>query len=118
MYIQGFLLAVPGDSKAAYHELASKGWAMFNSLGATEMVEAWEDDVTDGKLTDFRKATQAKEGEKIVFSWIIWPDRATCDAASQKMQEDPAMGAMFGEPPFDGMRMMWGGFTPLLAEGR
>lgn len=114
MYVQAFLLAVPEGNKDAYHAMAEKGWDFFKSFGAVEMVENWEDDVTDGKVTDFRKATKAEAGEKIVFSWIIWPDRATCDAAALKMHEDPELAEAFGEMPFDGMRMMWGGFAPIL----
>ena len=117
MYVQGFLLAVPEDRKDAYTQMAKDAWAKFAEYGALETVEAWEDNVTDGKVTDFRIATKAKDGERIVFSWIVWPDRATCDAAAEKMMNDPDFEAM-GEMPFDGMRMMWGGFEPIWTAGR
>lgn len=85
---------------------------MFQRLGAIGMVEAWGQDVPHGKRTDFYRATKAKPGEVIVFSWILWPDRATCDAASasmhQEMQDQP-----MPDMPFDGMRMFWGGFTTI-----
>lgn len=118
MYVQGFLIAVPEDKKDAYTAMAAKAADMFKSYGVTEIVEAWEDNVTDGKVTDFRMATKAEPGEKIVFSWMIWPDKATCDAAAEAMHNDPAMHENFGEMPFDGMRMMWGGFTPIFTAGR
>lgn len=117
MYVQGFLIAVPEDKKAAYTELASKAAEKFAEYGVTEIVEAWEEDVSDGKVTDFRKATKAQAGEKIVFSWMIWPDKATCDGAHQKMQEDDFWSQDM-EMPFDGMRMIWGGFAPVFTMGR
>ena len=113
MYIQGFIVPVPENNRDDYIAAAKKGWSIFKSMGALEMVEAWEEDVADGKLTDFRKAVQIQPGEKVVFSWIMWPDRATCDAAGEKMQKDPAMEESFGEMPFDGNRMFWGGFSPV-----
>ena len=76
------------------------------------MVEAWGDDVPHGKTTDFYRAIQAAEGEGVVFSWIIWPDKATRDRAWKVCMEDPSMkpeGAM----PFDEQRMFWGGFEPI-----
>ena len=118
MYVQGFLLAVPADKKGDYQEMAAMAWPKFKSYGALETVEAWEADVADGKVTDFRMATKAQDGEKIVFSWIIWPDKATCDAAAEKMMNDPDFAEGMPEMPFDGMRMMWGGFEPILSEGR
>lgn len=118
MYVQGFLLAVPEDKKDAYVAMAARAAELFRGYGCTEIVEAWEDEVTDGKVTDFRMATKAQAGEKIVFSWLIWPDRDTYKAASEKMQSDPAFAEGMGEMPFDGMRMMWGGFTPVFTMGR
>jgi len=118
MYIQGFLIAVPEVKKEEYRAVASKAADKFAEYGVTEIVEAWEEDVTDGKVTDFRMATKAEAGEKIVFSWMIWPDKATCDAAHGKMESDPFWSEQMGEMPFDGMRMMWGGFSPLFTMGR
>ncbi len=118
MYVQGFLLAVPEGNKAAYAEMAMRAAHKFREYGVTEIVEAWEDDVTDGKVTDFRMATKAQPGEKIVFSWMIWPDKATCDAAHEKMSDDPFWQEDMGDMPFDGMRMMWGGFSPIFTAGR
>lgn len=111
-YYQGFILAVPAQNKTAYAKMADEGWKMFSKGGATGMVEGWGEDVPHGKVTDFYRATKAKDGEVPVFSWTAWPDRATCDAAAKAMEAD--MGEMdMSEMPFDGMRMMWAGFAPL-----
>ncbi len=118
MYVQGFLIPVPEDKKQAYIEMATRFSDLFKSYGCTEIVEAWEDNVTDGKVTDFRMAVKAEPGEKIVFSWMIWPDRATCDAAHEKMESDPAFAESMSDMPFDGKRMIWGGFTPVMTLGR
>lgn len=111
-YYQGFTLAVPEKNKSAYVEMADQGWSMFKKSGALEMVEAWGEDVPHGKQTDFYRATKAEEGEIPVFSWIAWPDRATCDAAARAMEAEMADFDM-SQMPFDGMRMMWAGFEPV-----
>ena len=112
-YFSGFLLAVPTANKQAYADHAVKSWPVFKKRGALRMIEAWGEDVPHGKVTDFYMATKAKDDETVVFSWIEWPDRATADAAFASMMEDPDMQNM-GEMPFDGMRMMWGGFAPIV----
>lgn len=117
MYVQGFLIAVPEGNKEAYRALAAKAADKFAEYGVIEIMEAWEEDVADGKVTDFRKATQATEGEKIVFSWMIWPDKETCEASHKRMEEDEFWSSGM-EMPFDGMRMIWGGFSPLFTMGR
>ena len=78
------------------------------------MFENWELDVPDGKLTDYRKAVQARPGEKIVLSWVIWPDREAGAKAHKEMYADPRMAGL-GEMPFDGKRMIMGGFEPIVA---
>jgi uncharacterized protein YbaA (DUF1428 family) len=117
MYISGFLLAVPEDQKEAYRKMAADAGPFFRKHGAIEIVEAWEEDVRDGEHTDFRMATKAEPDEKIVFSWIIWPDRETADAAEARMKDDPEM-AMPEKMPFDGKRMIFGGFAPIFTLGR
>ncbi|MGQ4274612.1 DUF1428 domain-containing protein [Terrihabitans sp. B22-R8] len=112
-YVQGFVVPVPADNKEAYREMAAKAWPLFEGYGALRLMEAWGDNVPDGKQTDFRRAVDAREGEVVVFSWIEWPDRATCDEASRKMQDDERMKEI-GDMPFDGKRMIWGGFAPIL----
>ncbi|WEF23899.1 DUF1428 domain-containing protein [Paracoccus sp. S3-43] len=111
-YVQGFVLAAPEDKKQAYIDMAKSATEMFRDYGANYQVECWGEDVPHGKLTDFYRATDAQEGEVPLFSWIEWPDRATCDAAGKKMEADMD-GQDMPEMPFDGMRMFWGGFTPV-----
>ncbi len=114
-YYSGFLQAVPTANKQTYIDHAKKAWPMFKKFGALGMIEGWGADVPRGKVTDFYMATQARDDETIVFSWIEWPDRATADASYEKMMSDPDMSEM-GEMPFDGMRMIWGGFEPVVDE--
>ena len=119
MYVQGFVVPVPADKEEEYRDLANKFWPIAKEFGATEHVEVWEEDVPDGKQTDFRRAVQLGENEKVVFSWVIWPDKATADAGHEKMMSDPRMQEMDMENmPFDGKRMIFGGFRPLVTNGR
>ncbi|MDX2289101.1 MAG: DUF1428 domain-containing protein [Hyphomicrobiaceae bacterium] len=121
-YIDGFVIAVPTANKQKFIDHARLGDSVFIDLGATRILECWGDDVADGKLTDFRKAVKAKDDETIVFSWIEWPDKATRDAAHAKMVEwmkhpekaDPRMHPERNPMPFDGKRLIFGGFTPLV----
>lgn len=113
-YIEGFVAAVPNANKDQYIRHAREAATYFKRLGATRLVECWGDDVPKGVLTDFYKATQAKEDETPIFSWIEYPDRATRDAANKAMSENPEMGNM--EMPFDGKRMFWGGFELVVDE--
>jgi uncharacterized protein YbaA (DUF1428 family) len=118
-YIDGFIVPVPADNKAAYREMAAKAALIFKEHGATRMMECWGDDIPDGKLTDFKRAVQAEPGENVVFSWIVWPSKAARDAGNKKVMEDPRMKTMGGDMPFDGKRLIYGGFDLLLdtAEG-
>ncbi|HEX8450038.1 MAG TPA: DUF1428 domain-containing protein [Allosphingosinicella sp.] len=113
-FVDGLVLPVPQANREAYLELARKAAADFRGYGALRLVEAWGDDVPDGKVTDFRRAVKAQENETVVFSWIEWPDKATRDAGWGKMMSDPANQARPADPPFDGRRMFWGGFEMLL----
>ena len=116
-YISGFLIPVPNDRKEEYRKMAEDAAEMFKGYGAIEMMEAWGEDVRDGKVTDFKRAVQAKENESVVFSWIVWPDRATADAAEKKMESDESMQPQ-ADAPFDMKRMIWGGFAPIFQMGR
>ena len=111
-YIDGFVAAVPAKNKEAYVAHARTAAAIFKELGALRLVEGWGDDVPDGKITDFRGAVKAEEGEVVLFSWIEWPSKEVRDAGMKKMMEDPQMRDM--EMPFDGKRMIYGGFVPVL----
>ncbi|MAP19277.1 MAG: DUF1428 domain-containing protein [Aurantimonas coralicida] len=112
-YVDGFVVPVPAANKDAYREMAVKFAPLFKEFGALRMVECWGDDVPDGKVTDFRRAVQAEEGEVVVFSWITWPDKATRDAGMKRVMEDPRMQPG-GDMPFDGKRMIFGGFQVIL----
>ncbi|WP_416898478.1 MAG: DUF1428 domain-containing protein [Minwuia sp.] len=115
-YIDGFLLAVPTANKDRYREMAEFASSMFREWGAIRQVETWGDDVPDGKVTSFPMAVKMEADETVVFSWIEWPDKATRDAAHEKMMSDPRM-EQFKEMPFDGMRMIFGGFVPIMDVG-
>ena len=115
-YIEGFIAAVPTANKDAYKKHAEEAAPLFREFGVARMVENWGNDVPEGKVTDFQKAVQAKDDETIIFSWFEYPDKATRDSANQKMMADPRMEAMGTEMPFDGKRMIFGGFEPILDE--
>ncbi len=112
-YTDGFVVPVPEPNRDAYRAMAEKAAAIFREFGATRVVEAWGDDVHEGKVTDFRKAVKSEDGEAVVFSFIEWPDKATRDEAWKKIMEDERMKPE-GEMPFVGKRMFWGGFEPIL----
>jgi uncharacterized protein YbaA (DUF1428 family) len=115
-YVTGFLLAVPAANKEAYRKMAEETWEMFRDHGCLAMRENWGADVPDGKLTSFPMAVKKEADEVVVFSWMEWPDRTTCDRAWEAMMKDPRMSAP-REMPFDGRRMMWGGFEELVRVG-
>jgi uncharacterized protein YbaA (DUF1428 family) len=115
-YVDGFVLAVPADKKEEYCKHAAQAAPLFKEFGATRMVECWGDDVPDGKLTDFRRSVQAKDNEVVVFSWIEYPSKEIRDAANQKIMAEPRMQAMGEQMPFDGKRMIFGGFDTIVDE--
>ena len=118
-YIDGFVIAVPTANKQAFIDHARNADTVFTELGATRVLECWGDDVPLGKQTDFRRAVQAKDDETVVFSWIEWPDKATRDSAHARMADlmktDDRMNPEKNPMPFDGMRMIYGGFAPVVA---
>lgn len=112
-YLDGYVLPVPDGNREAYRAMADKASAVFREYGATRVVEAWGDDVPDGKVTDYKRATKARDGETVVFSWVEWPSKDARNAAWPKIMEDERMKPD-GDMPFDGQRMFWGGFEPIL----
>lgn len=113
-YIDGFVIAVPAANKQKFIDHATLGDAVFLDMGATRVLECWGDDVPDGKVTDFRGAVKATDDEVVVFSWVEWPDKTTRDQAMAKLRDgmcnDPRMDPKTNPMPFDGMRMIFGGF--------
>ncbi len=116
-YIDGFVIAVPNANKQTFIDFAAQFDPIFVEYGAIRVIEAWGDDVPDGKVTDFRRAVQATAEESIVFSWVEWPDKATRDEGMKKMMEDPRMDPSTNPMPFDGKRMIFGGFAPVVDLG-
>src|SRR6516165_1009980 len=117
VYIARFVIPVPEGKMEAYRRWAENGAALFREYGCIEIVESWEDNVPSGKSTDFRRAVAAKPGEKIVFSWQVWPDKATLEAAEAKMHDDKRF-EITGEIPFDPKRLILGCFRPIHTMGR
>jgi len=116
-YIDGFVIAVPTARREEFIAHAQHFDALFIELGALRVMESWGTDVPDGKLTDFRRAVQANADETVAFSWVEWPDKATRDAAFKKMIEDPRMDPNNPDNPpmpFDGKRMIFGGFETVV----
>lgn len=116
-YIDGFVIAVPTANKQKFIDHAKLFDSIFMEYGATRIVECWGDDVPEGKQTDFRRAVQAKEDETVAFSWIEWPDKATRDRGMADFMKDPRMTPNDHPMPFDGMRMIFGGFSPVVELG-
>ena len=120
-YIQGFVIPVPTAYKDKFIAHARMADAVFLEHGATRIVECWGSDVPHGKVTDFHRAVAAKDDETVVFSWIEWPDKAACEAMHAKMDEltktDPRFSMELNPPPFDGKRMIYGGFVPVVTLG-
>jgi uncharacterized protein YbaA (DUF1428 family) len=117
MYVAGFVIPVPAEKKEVYRKWAESSAALFAEYGCIEIVETWEDNVPTGKQTDFRRAVDARDGEKIVFSWQVWPDKATLDAAEAKMHDDKRF-EIPGDLPFDPKRLILGCFKPIHTIGR
>lgn len=116
-YFEGFIVPVPEANKDEYTRHAAQAAPIFQDIGVARHFEAWDSDIPEGKVTDFRKAVDAKPDEKVVFAWFEYPDRAARDSANQKMMNDPRMQEMGANMPFDGKRMIMGGFESIVEEG-
>jgi uncharacterized protein YbaA (DUF1428 family) len=113
-YVDGFVIPVPKDKLDAYKDLARLCAGVWKEHGAITTVECVGEDVPYGKLTSFPRAVQAADNEVIVFSWIVYESRAGRDACMEKVMADPRMESVMKNPPFDGTRMIFGGFAPFL----
>ena len=116
-YFEGFVLPVPESRREEYRKHAAGAAPLFHEFGVQRHFEAWDSDVPEGKVTDFRKAVDAQPDEKVVFSWFEYPNRAARDEANQKIMSDPRMKEMGESMPFDGKRMIMGGFDAIVEEG-
>ena len=121
-YIDGFVIPVPTANRQAFIDHARRADAFFMEHGATRIVEGWGVDVPQGKVTDFAGAVAATPDETVAFSWIEWPDKAARDGVMKRMDEligdDPRWDPAANPMPFDGQRMIYGGFQPIVELGR
>jgi uncharacterized protein YbaA (DUF1428 family) len=114
-YVDGYVIAVPDANKESYRSLAEAAAIIFKDHGALSVVECWGDDVPEGKLTSFSMAVQRKPEESVVFSWITWPSREVRDTGMAAAMQDPRMQRFENQLPFDGKRMIFGGFRVLVS---
>ena len=114
-YVDGFLAAVPTANRAAYLKHAQESAVLFKEHGALTVVECWGDDVPDGKLTSFPLAVKRDSDETVVFSWVTWPSRSARDEGWKKVMADPRMQPGVNPMPFDGKRLVYGGFEMILS---
>ena len=115
-YIDGFVAAIPNENKEKYIKHARESAVVFKDHGALKLVESWGDDVPEGELTSFPLAVKCKGDETVVFSWIVWPSKNIRDAGMEKVMSDPRMSDENNPMPFDGKRMIFGGFQIVLEE--
>jgi uncharacterized protein YbaA (DUF1428 family) len=113
-YVDGFVAAVPAANRETYRQYAEKSVSLFKEHGALKVVECWGDDVPEGKLTSFPLAVQRKPDEAVIFSWIVWPSKTVRDDAWKKLMDDPRMSPESNPMPFDGKRMIYGGFQMIV----
>ena len=114
-YVDGYLIPVPTAKREVYRQLAESMAALFKEHGALTVVECWGDDVPEGKLTSFSMAVKRADDETVVFSWITWPSRGARDAGMKKVMADPRMQPGSAPMPFDGKRMIFGGFQAIVS---
>ena len=113
-YVDGFVVAVPTASRETYQRFAQAASAVFKENGALQVVECWGDDVPEGKVTSFPMAVQRKPDETVVFSWVTWPSREVRDEGWKKVMADPRLQPDNNPMPFDGKRMIYGGFQTIV----
>ena len=113
-YVDGYVIPVPNTKKEDYRKMAVLAAVVFKEHGAEKIVECWGDDVPEGKLTSFPMAVKCEADETVVFSWIVWPSKAVRDEGMKNAMSDPRMQPDMANMPFDGKRMIFGGFEVLL----
>lgn len=113
-YVDGFVVAVPTKNKEQYRQFSENSVSLFKEYGAEKVIECWGDDVPQGEMTSFPMAVKLKEGETVVLSWITWPSKEVRQAAWEKMKDDPRMHWENMELPFDGQRVIYGGFETIV----
>mgnify|MGYP001190423140 CR=1 FL=1 len=113
-YVDGFVIAVPTANREAYRKVAEDAAVVFKECGALEVVECWGDDVPPGEVTSFPMAVKCKDDETVVFSWITWPSRQVRDEGMKKAMADPRLQPGDTPMPFDGKRMIYGGFQVIV----
>ena len=113
-YIDGMVAAVPTVKKAEYTAFSEKMNAMMLEFGALSATDCWGDDVPDGKVTSFPMAVKCSDDETVCLGWVVWPDKATRDEGIKKMMADPRMQPGTAPMPFDGKRMIYGGFEMIV----
>ncbi len=115
-YVDGFVVPVPLDKLADYRKMARKAGKIWKEYGALAYMECVGDDVKPGKTTSFPQAVKLKEGETVVFSWIVFESRKQRDSINEQVMKDPRLASMMDPKtmPFDGKRMFWGGFKTIV----
>ncbi len=113
-YVDGFVAAVPTANREAYRRHAEACAVVFREHGALKLVECWGDDVPDGEVTSFPMAVRCEPDETVVFSWILWPSRAVRDEGMRRIMADPRMQPEVNPMPFDGKRLIFGGFEMIV----
>jgi uncharacterized protein YbaA (DUF1428 family) len=113
-YVDGFVLAVPTANKETYREHAAAAAVVFKEYGALKVVECWGNDVPEGKITSFPMAVKCQPDETVVFSWIVWPSREVRDQGMEKVMADPRLQPENNPMPFDGQRLIYGGFEMIV----
>ncbi len=115
-YIDGFVAAVPNANREKYIAHATKAAVVFKEHGALELIECWGDEVPQGEKTSFPLAVQCAEDETVVFSWIVWPSKEVRNAGMEKIMSDPRLSDENHPMPFDGQRLIYGGFQMIVKE--
>lgn len=113
-YVDGFVAAVPTANKQKYVEYAEAAAGIMREYGALKTVECWGDDVPDGEITSFPLAVKRKDDETVVFAWVLWPSREVRNAAMEKLMTDERFDPARNPMPFDGMRLIYGGFETIV----